>query len=110
MPLLSIITFILLLTLNSILFIQLSEKIEQTKTRLDQVEERSRKNVDSIHDTNLNIRKLSTEVYESEYISAQIILRDAYPDTILFEDMYFQNIDGNVVTLFVRGLQADLLL
>jgi len=101
MPLLSIITFILLLTLNSILFIQLSEKIEQTKTRLDQVEERSRKNVDSIHDTNLNIRKLSTEVYNSEYISAKILLRDTYPDVIRFEDIFFDGINGDVVTLFV---------
>ena len=110
MPLLSIITFIFLLILNFIFFIQLAEKVEETKTRLDQVEERSRKNVDSIHDTNINIRKLSAGVYHSEYISAKHILREAYPATIFFEDMYFEGIDGNVVTLFVRGLQADLLL
>ena len=110
MPLLSIITFIFFLILNFIFFIQLAEKVEETKTRLDQVEERSRKNVDSIHDTNINIRKLSAGVYHSEYISAKHILREAYPATIFFEDMYFEGIDGNVVTLFVRGLQADLLL
>jgi len=101
MKLLIIIAGILFFIINFIFFIQLAEKVEQTKTRLDQVEERSRKNVDSIHDTNINIRKLSAEVYHSEYISAQILLRDTYPDVIRFEDIFFDGINGDVVTLFV---------